>query len=101
MKKIFLVLILTFISAGNSFAETLLQALNKAFNNNVELNAERENLNISEEDLKIIKSEYLPSASITSSKSKEDTNKLTNQSGGNASISDVDPLSTSIKLEQT
>tara|TARA_B100002052_G_C15820195_1_gene570122 strand:+ start:12 stop:1310 length:1299 start_codon:yes stop_codon:yes gene_type:complete len=101
MKKIFLVLILTFISAGNSFAETLLQALNKAFNNNVELNAERENLNISEEDLKIIKSEYLPSASITSSKSKEDTNKLTNQSGGDASISDVDPLTTSIKIEQT
>ena len=56
---------------------------------------------ISEQDLKITRSEYLPSATITTSKSQEDTNKLTNQSGGDASINDVDPLSTSIKLEQT
>ena len=101
MKKIFLVLILTFSFTSNSFAETFLQALNKAFNNNAELNAERENLTISEQDLKITKSEYLPSASITTSKSQEDTNKLTNQSGGDATINDVDPLTTSIKIEQT
>ena len=42
----------------------------------------------------------MPSASITGTKSQEDTNKLTNQSGGDASINDVDPLTTSIKLEQ-
>ena len=101
MKKIFLVLILTFIYVENASAETLLKALKKAFNNNVVLNAERENLKVSEQDLKITKSEYLPSASITSSKSQEDTNKLTNQSGGDATISDVDPLTTSIKIEQT
>ena len=101
MIKIFFILILTFTYTANSFAETLLQALNKAFNNNVELNAERENLNVSKQDLKITKSEYLPSASITSSKSQEDTSKLTNQSGGDATISDVDPLTTSIKIEQT
>ena len=101
MKKIFLVLILTFVYVENVSAETLLKALNQAFNNNAELNAERENLKISEQDLKITKSEYLPSASITSSKSQEDTNKLTNQSGGDATISDVDPLTTSIKIEQT
>ena len=101
MKKIFLALILTFSFTSISFAETLLQALNQAFNNNAELNAERENLTISEQDLKITKSEYLPSASITSSKSQEDTNKLTNQSGGDATINDVDSLTTSIKIEQT
>ena len=101
MKKIFLVLILTFVYVENVSAETLLKALKQAFNNNAELNAERENLKVSEQDLKITKSEYLPSASITSSKSQEDTNKLTNQSGGDATISDVDPLTTSIKIEQT
>ena len=31
----------------------------------------------------------------------EETNKLTNQSGGDATISDSDPFTTSIKLEQT
>ena len=34
-------------------------------------------------------------------KAKRDTNKLTNQSGGDASITDVDPQSTSITIEQT
>ena len=29
------------------------------------------------------------------------TNKITNQSGGDASIEDVNPMSTSIKIEQT
>ena len=52
MKKIFLVLILTFVFVENAFADTLLKALNQAFNNNTELNAERENLNVSEQDLK-------------------------------------------------
>jgi len=101
MKNIFLALILTFSFTNVSYAETLFQALNKAFNNNTELNAERENLNVSEQNLKISKSEYLPSASITTSKSQEDTNKLTNQSGADATINDVDPLTTSIKIEQT
>ena len=35
---------------------------------------------------------YLPSGTITGSKSQQDTNKLTNQSGGDAAINDVDPL---------
>ena len=50
MKKIFLVLILTFVYVENAFAEDLLKALKKAFHNNAELNAERENLNVSEQD---------------------------------------------------
>ena len=101
MKKILTIIFISLLFAGNSFAQTILQALNDAYKNNAELNAERENLKVSEQELKITRSEYLPSASITGSKSKEDTNKLTNQSGGNASITDVDPLTTSIKLEQT
>ncbi len=101
MKKVILILIASFIITNNSFAQNLLEALKEAYNNNTELNAERQNLEISDQELKISKGDYLPSASITSSKSQEDTNKLTNQSGGDASINDVDPLSTSIKIEQT
>ena len=101
MKNTIAAILITLLFFGNASAQTILQALKEAYSSNVELNAERENLIVSEQDLKIIKSEYLPSATITTSKSQEDTNKLTNQSGGNASISDVDPLSTSIKLEQT
>ena len=101
MKNIIISLFILISLLEKASAQTILQALKESYNSNVELNAERENLIISEQDLKIIRSEYLPSATITTSKSRENTNKLTSQSGGDASISDVDPFSTSIKLEQT
>ena len=51
--------------------------------------------------MNISKADYKPSLTLSGSKSIEDTNKLTNQSGGDATINDVDPFTTSIKLEQT
>ena len=101
MRKVFLVIIVVIFGTSNVFALTLKEALIQTYKNNTELNAERENIKVSKEDLRISKGDYLPSASITGSKSKEATNKLTNQSGGDASITDVDPLTTSIKIEQT
>ena len=101
MRKVFLIIIVVILGTSNVFALTLKEALIQTYKNNTELNAERENIKVSQEDLTISKADYLPSASITGSKSKESTNKLTNQSGGDASITDVDPLTTSIKLEQT
>ena len=101
MKKIILIIISLFLFIPKVFAVTLSEALTQAYKNNTELNAERENIKVSKKDLRISKGDYLPSASITGSKSKEETNKLTNQGGGDASITDVDPLTTSIKIEQT
>jgi len=101
MKKILSVIIYIFLLTNNAFAVTLYEALNDTFKNNTQLNAERENIKASEEDINISRADYMPSLSLTGSKSFENTNKLTNQSGGNASITDVDPLTTSIKLEQS
>ena len=101
MKKISSVLIYIFLLTSNAFAVNLYEALNDTFKNNTQLNAERENIKASEEDINISRADYMPSLSLTGSKSFENTNKLTNQSGGNASITDVDPLTTSIKLEQS
>ena len=101
MKKILLITVFTIISINYAFSATLTEALIQTYKNNTELNAERENIKVSKKDLRISKGDYLPSASITGSKSKEETNKLTNQGGGDASITDVDPLTTSIKIEQT
>ena len=98
MKKILLIVVFTTISINYAFSATLTEALIQTYKKNTELNAERENIKVSKEDLRISKGDYLPSASITGSKSKESTNKLTNQSGGDASITDVDPLTTSIKI---
>ena len=101
MKKILIIVSLAFFNFGNVSAVTLYDALNQTYQNNIQLNAERENLKASEEDINISKSDYKPSLTLSGSKSIENTNKITNQSGGNATISDVDPFTTSIKLEQT
>ena len=101
MKKILILISLTLFNFSNVSAVTLYDALNQTYQNNIQLNAERENLKASEEDVNISKADYKPSLTLSGSKSIENTNKLTNQSGGDATISDVDPFTTSIKLEQT
>ncbi|MDC1246060.1 TolC family protein, partial [Pelagibacteraceae bacterium] len=82
-------------------AVTLFEALTEAYKNNTDLNAERENISISEEDLNIAKGNYLPSVTISGSHSQEDTSKLTNRAGVEQSVNDVDPSTQSIKIEQT
>ena len=99
-KNIFSYLLIAFAASAVN-AETFSEALKKAYKDNPELNAERESLNISEQDLKISKGSYLPSVTLSGSKSQEDTRKLTNRNGTNATINDVDPLSQSITITQT
>ena len=100
MKKIFLVFLFTFINFNSVQAISLSDALLEAYNNNPELNAERENLNVSEEDLKISRSEFLPSITISGSKSSEDTDKNTNRSGADTAVTDVNPKTQSVLIEQ-
>ena len=101
MKKNFFYIIIIVLFSTNLLAENLNEALLKAYNKNPKLNAERENLNISKENINISKSDFFPSITLSGSKSKEDTNKLTNQDGSSASIADVDPLTKSLLVEQT
>ena len=101
MKSIIFLFILLVININHAHAVTLKEALNQAFLNNTELNAERENLKISKEELNISRSNYLPSLSVSGSRSTEKTDKLTNTDGSNASINDVEPESKSFKVEQT
>ena len=92
--------IVTFLT-GSVLAETLNAALERAYKTNPELNAERESINISEQELKVSKSSYLPSITLEGSQSEEDTSKLTNRNGSNASITDVNPSVQSITITQT
>ncbi len=100
IRILFIITSLIFL-LNNANAETFSAALKKAYNDNNELNAERESLNISEQELKISMSSYLPSVTLSGSKSSEDTNKLTNQNGTDATISDVDPTVQSLTITQT
>ena len=101
MKKILLIIFPVLFLSQQVFAVTLFEALTEAYKNNTDLNAERENINISEENLKISKGNYLPSVIFSGSKSQEDTNKLTDRTGAEVSVSDVNPFTQSIKIEQT
>ena len=100
MTRFILVLFFTIFYFENTFAVSLSEALIQAYKNNPELNAERENIKVSEEDLKISRSEFLPSITLSGSKSEEDTEKLTDRSGNNSAITDVNPETKTITIEQ-
>ena len=101
MKNFFLIILSYLLLFSNVNAETFSAALKKAYNNNLELNAERESINISEQELNISKSSYLPTVTLSGSQSEEETDKLTNRDGSSASITNVDPTVKSITIEQT
>ena len=100
MKKIILIIISLIFFIPKVFAVTLSEALLQAYKNNPVLNAERENIEVSKQDLKISQSEFLPSVTLSGSKSQENTDKLTNRSGTNASTTDVDPKKQTVTIEQ-
>jgi len=100
MKKIILIFLSVILFNGKAFSIPLSKALLQAYNENPVLNAERENIQVSREDLKISRSEFLPSVTLSSSKSQENTEKLTDGNGANLSLADVDPKTQSINIEQ-
>ena len=101
MKKILIIILGSFLLFTNINAENFTEAIKKAYNNNPELNAERESLIISEQELKISKSSYLPTITLSGRKIQEDTDKLTNKNGTDATITDVDPSNQTITITQT
>ncbi len=101
MRLLITIIFISIFNINYALSDSLYDALKNTYKNNKELNAERENVSIAEQDLKISQSNYLPTGTITGSKSQQNTKKLTNQSGGDATVNDVDPINTTIKLEQT
>ena len=101
MKNFFLITSLLLLSVTSVAAATLSDALKTTFQNNLELQAERKNLEVQKEVLNISKSDFFPTLTLSGTKSFEDTNKLTNQDGTDASITNTNPMTSSIKLEQT
>jgi len=101
MKKLIIIIFFSIICLNQSYATTLIQALSKAYKDNSKLNAERENLEISKEEINEAKSDFLPSVTISGYVSNENTTKLTNRSGADVQSTDVEPSQESILIEQT
>jgi len=100
MKKIILIFLSIILYNEKAFSVPLSKALLQAYNENPILNAERENIQVSREDVKISRSEFLPSVTLSGSKSQENTEKLTDGAGANSSFTDVNPKTQSINIEQ-
>ena len=101
MKKFLLIIFCTIIFPLSAFSATLKEALKQTFDNNLELQAERKNLEIQQEVINMSRSDLLPTLTLTGKKNFEETNEITTQAGRDASVTDVNTGSASIKLEQT
>jgi len=101
MKKLLLIIFCAIIFPLSAFSATLKEALKQTFDNNLELQAERKNLEIQQEVINMSRSDLLPTLTLTGKKNFEETNEITTQAGADASVTDVDTSSASIKLEQT
>jgi outer membrane protein len=101
MKKFLLIIFCIIIFPLSAFSATLKEALKQTFDNNLELQAERKNLEIQQEVINMSRSDLLPTLTLTGKKNFEETNEITTQAGADASVTDVDTSSASIKLEQT
>ena len=101
MKKIVLITTIILLVPFVANAATLSSALKTTFENNLELQAERKNLEVQKEVLNISKSDFFPTLTLSGTKNFENTNELTNQNGTDASITDTNTMTSSFKLEQT
>ena len=76
MKKNFLIVLSLLIFPFNALSATLIDALKQTYKNNLELQAERKNLEIQREVINISKSDLLPSLTFTGKKNFEQTNEI-------------------------
>ena len=99
MKK-FIVILFTFTIFDVNAEENLKFYLSKAIENNLELNAERKNLESIKQDKNISKSEFLPSITISGDQTSTTSTGRINQSGAKLSDTNLDSENKSITLEQ-
>ena len=100
MKKKIYILIFTFLISDVNAVESLKYYLNKAINNNLQLNAERKNLESVKQDKNISRSVFLPSITLSGDQTSTTSTNITNQSGSILSDTNLDTESKSISLEQ-
>ncbi len=102
MKKIFIFKIVTlFLFSYLHAEEKLAFFIDKAIKNNLQLNAERKNLESAKQSRNISRSEFLPNITISGNQTSTTSTNQTNQSGSNVSDSSLVSESKTLSLEQT
>ena len=100
MKKIFVIFFQFLYFSSLNADINFNYYLNKAMENNLQLNAERKNLESAKQSKNISRSEFLPSISISGDQTSTTSTNQVNKSGTNLADSNLDSESKTITLEQ-
>jgi outer membrane protein len=100
MKKITIILISLLIFANLQAEDNLKFYIEKALKNNLQLNAERKNLESVKQSKNISRSEFLPSITLSGDQKSISSTNQKNQSGTSLSDSNLDSESTTFSVEQ-
>ena len=97
----FRLLIIIYLSFNHLYADDNLNFYTKkALENNLQLKAERKNFETAKQNKNILRSEFLPSITITGDQTSSTSTNRTDQSGSNLSDFNLDSESKSVSLEQ-
>ena len=99
MKKLFTIVLL-FFATNLQAQDNLKFFIEKALENNLQLNAERKNFESAKQSKNISRSEFLPSITLSGDQTSIASTNRTNQSGTNLADSNSDSESKKISVEQ-
>ena len=100
MKKLFTIVILLFFATNLQAQDNLKFFIEKALENNLQLNAERKNFLSAKQSKNISRSEFLPSITLSGDQTSTASTNRTNQSGSSLADSSSDSESKKISVEQ-
>jgi len=100
MKKFFTVVFLLFFEANLQAQDNLKFFIEKALENNLQLNAERKNFESAKQSKNISRSEFLPSITISGNQTSTTSTNRTDQSGTSLTDSNLDSENKKISVEQ-
>ena len=100
MKNFLIIFFFLFSICKLNAAESLSFYLDKALENNLELNAERKKLESAKQSKNISRSEFLPNITISGDQTSSTSSNRTNQSGSSLADTNLDSESKKISIEQ-
>ena len=100
MKRYLYIIFLLFFSSYLQAQDNLKFYVQKALSNNLQLNAERKNFESAKQSKNILRSEFLPSITLSGDQTSTTSTNRTNQSGTVLSDSNLDTESKKISVDQ-
>ena len=100
MRKLFTIISLLFFVTNLQAQDNLKFFIEKALENNLQLNAERKNFESAKQSKNISRSEFLPSITLSGDQTSTTSTNRTNQSGTSLTDSNSDSESKKISIEQ-